>query len=566
MQFSRVSIIFISILFFPNCFASYLSKVLQLCDDGSCVMTKEEESYIQTDKYKKVVSKYLNSGVSPFLWDYVRNNLSSNSTGHHSDQPITEECVSSLVKTLKLMDFPSNQESLKMLTSTGKTPRRFFAASTTSLGDYDACLSIVIKDTTFHNKGVINGKHCLVDLFPARNRPTSRQPNFFYDEVLRMSFTNLSLVQGVCVPDSCSRDDVRQLMKSSLKDILLKPNGFINCDTRQSTSFLSRVLSMSIHQFLSITLILIITMLVGLGSLLHAKHIYQKQNRITSIDTLVESMANSGPSSFSQHFSVLSNTAKLFKVSSQQDNRYFLIDIFKFVIVLTGCWAHALVCVEVPIGFFLLGGHQLIQEVASTPHLQMLFNDSGLVIFAFLAGFVTFMTVFPMMKKMKKFPFGFVIFDRWLRFIPSIMSLVCLEFVWPLLFDGPFMTRVGNFVKDKCSRTWFLNVLFIQNWFPVLDICGGQTFFSAVDLQLFVLGLLVLSVMVKSQASGVALAFLLSSIACLKVVYNGFLYESTMTFYTPKLNLNDMLGYLDYIHMTTPIYIPSYFMGLMNGE
>ena len=146
------------------------------------------------------------------------------------------------------------------------------------------------------------------------------------------------------------------------------------------------------------------------------------------------------------------------------------------------------------------------------------------------------------------------------------MSLVCLEFVWPLLFDGPFMTRVGNFVKDKCSRTWFLNVFFIQNWFPVLDICGGQTFFSAVDMQLFVLGLLVLSVMVKSQASGLALAFLFSCIGCIRVIYNAFIYESTMTLLTPKLIPIKIVEYLDYIHMTTPIYIPSYFMGMVNGE
>jgi hypothetical protein len=295
--------------------------------------------------------------------------------------------------------------------------------------------------------------------------------------------------------------------------------------------------------------------------------VFSNAHKITDVDSFIESSANPGNNFFSKHFSIVSNTAKLFQASSQQDNRYILIDVFKLCLVVTGCWAHAFLCVEIPAGYFLLGGHQLIQDTVATPHLQIMLNDSGLVMFAYLGGFATFMMVYPMMKKLKdKFPFGFVVFDRWMRFTPSIMSLVALEFIWPLLLDGPFFTRIGSFVKDKCERTWYHNLFFIQNWFPVVDICGGQTFFSAVDLQLFILGLIVLSLLVKSQASGMALAFLLSSIACIKVIYNGFVHESTMTLYTPKLIPIKIVEYLDYIHMTTPIYVPSYFLGMMNGE
>ena len=84
--------------------------------------------------------------------------------------------------------------------------------------------------------------------------------------------------------------------------------------------------------------------------------------------------------------------------------------------------------------------------------------------------------------------------------------------------------------------------------------------------QLFVLGLLVLSVMVNSTRNGVALAFLLFSLACVKVIYNRILYESTMSLYTPKLIPIKILEYLDYVHMANPNYIPSYFMGMINGE
>src|SRR6185437_3842286 len=141
--------------------------------------------------------------------------------------------------------------------------------------------------------------------------------------------------------------------------------------------------------------------------------------------------------------------------------------------------------------------------------------------------------LYPMIVKMKKFLYLFAVLDRYLRFLPAIMTIVALEFLWPLLFDGPFFKRVGTFVLEKCSRSWWWNLTFLQNWFNVLDICGGHTFFSAVDMQLFILGLVFMSLMVKSQGKAILFCMIASGLAILRVLYNGYVHESTMTMFTP---------------------------------
>ena len=540
--------------------SSDLSRIIQLCSDGSCILNLEEESYIQSTEYQDSLNKYLSSGVSQFLWDFVRTDLREG----RSSVGLSPPCLHSLIQASKGLESQASSEYRKLVSSTGRTPEKIFTASITSLGDYDTCLSIQESDSSS-----FNGKYCLVDLFPARNPPEKNIPNFFYDEILNRSFQNLSFFQGVCLPDSCDSNDVRVLMQRSLKPILLKPNGFIDCDTKQSTSYFTRAINMSWHQIISLLVITSVITLAGVATTFHSRKLLVTGQPIKSLDSCIESLADPGQDFISQNFSILSNFMKLFKASSQQDSRYILLDVFKMSMLVVVCSSHALMCIEIPAGNLLLAGHQLIRDTVGSPSLQFLMGDSGIVMFAYLGGFTTFIMLYPIMKKMKAenkpFPFAFAIFDRWLRFTPSIMCLVCLEFLWPLLFDGPFFSRVGSFVHDKCQRTWFLNLFYIQNWFPVLDICAGQTFFSAVDMQLFILGLFVISILVKSQKQGIAVAITLSFIAYIKVVYNGFVYESTMTLYTPQLIPIKILEYLDYIHMTTPAYIPSYLMGIMNG-
>ena len=121
------------------------------------------------------------------------------------------------------------------------------------------------------------------------------------------------------------------------------------------------------------------------------------------------------------------------------------------------------------------------------------------------------------------------------RHWPGVASIMALDFTWYLWGSGPFYSRIGQIHVDKCSRTWWKNFLFVSNlWGPSIDIvsliesdksfkyifiqCSGHTFFSSVDIQLFILGFIVIKVLVSYPKIGVAIG------AAMIVLGEGLMY------------------------------------------
>lgn len=79
------------------------------------------------------------------------------------------------------------------------------------------------------------------------------------------------------------------------------------------------------------------------------------------------------------------------------------------------------------------------------------------------------MILYPLARK-RKLPYFKIVFDRWLRYVPSIICLTALEFLFPFFSSGPLWTRITTFFSEKCHENYWLNFFFIQNWIPSLDI------------------------------------------------------------------------------------------------
>src|ERR1700736_2821779 len=118
----------------PISSSSDLSEILQLCLDGSCVMTPEEQEYIKSSSYSDALKKYLNSGVSQFMWDYI---MDSKLT-----QEISLPCRDHLLSVAEGVKKGIHPDFMKIVAASGKLPYKFFAGTITSLGDYDTCLSL----------------------------------------------------------------------------------------------------------------------------------------------------------------------------------------------------------------------------------------------------------------------------------------------------------------------------------------------------------------------------------------------------------------------------------------
>lgn len=61
------------------------------------------------------------------------------------------------------------------------------------------------------------------------------------------------------------------------------------------------------------------------------------------------------------------------------------------------------------------------------------------------------------------------------RFAPALAVLTAFEFLWPLAGNGPIFSRVANFILNKCTKNWWLNLLFINNALDAIDIVSTCT-------------------------------------------------------------------------------------------
>lgn len=320
----------------------------------------------------------------------------------------------------------------------------------TSLGDYDSCLRV---GHSIQSEDGIQGKYCLTDLFPIQF--SNRSSHLLSLEKLTY-FKGFSFVYGVCVPSKCSPHDVRSLLSDLLREeYLMTPKGAITCDTSQSISLWNRIINLTKHQVISLTVVSSILGLVASATLYHVLCVIFAPQVIRSQKWVLCASAY--------------ENSKILFLSSNKESRLQILDAFKLSFIIFGTLAHFMACIEIPIGYFMLDRHRNLHEIFSKMHLQPLMNENGVVIFAYLGGFVTFTGLYPLAKD-GKLPYAFVAFIRWVHFVPSILCLTMIEFIWPIFGSGPFFTRVADFVLKKCTESWWWNLFFIQNWFPVLKI------------------------------------------------------------------------------------------------
>lgn len=63
--------------------------------------------------------------------------------------------------------------------------------------------------------------------------------------------------------------------------------------------------------------------------------------------------------------------------------------------------------------------------------------------------------------------------------------------------------------------------------------CGGHLFSSAMDMQLFILGLIATAIFIRSNKAGLAFSFAMIAIGMIGTAYLSWAHETTATLMTP---------------------------------
>ena len=512
-----------------------IDLIIKQCREDWCYGLDHNDSRYQGEEYFKKLFKLIGSGISQFIYE------NGGSLVVHSN--VSESCKTSFKRVDEAIG-QGEEWAFRMIDSSGKTPPAFLQGTVTELADYDECVDIISTDET------VNGMYCMTDIFPMGYKGKIPRTDGQVSLNSMQHINNSAYYFGLCFPDGCNSEDVRVIMNKVLEPFPLKVYGDHSCNTRKTDSLLYRLKNIRIGSVIAFIFLFSTVSLVAWGTF---NHVLRPDNKELK---------------YLRSFSIIENTFKLFYVDPNGRPETYLnlyaFTYFKMFCVVCGVAAHVMACIELPLGFMLLSHHKELEKLMSTPALMSIFGDAGIVASTSLTGFGTMMMTYSVAKA-GKLPYIPVVIERAVRFMLPILAVMSFDLIWYLPFSGPFASRVGEVLVDKCSKFWWRSVLHISTLFEdPIEICSGHTYSLAVDVQLFAIGIPAVILLAKRPKIGIlySLSWMVFGVTI------GYYYVLTQKL-TPTMmvarnpSIYELEMFLKYIHMATSGYLFSYFSAML---
>ncbi|XP_041368659.1 nose resistant to fluoxetine protein 6-like [Gigantopelta aegis] len=375
-----------------------------------------------------------------------------------------------------------------------------------------------------------SGRHCLAKIPLKKPNPG-------------MQFMFIGIQWGACFPDSCSADDVTQILNNVLDDIgtnitkgLQVWHTECNLDDRRLDTKATVVLViamlfvavMLIGTFLDVVFVQmpmrarlsvetegLTSHLVKDGDIISHINASKGVSENESSPLLGEKKQHAGPSVCVKvflAFSVYTNAKKLLN-TSQPKGTLTAIHGIRFIsmtwVILGHCMVFGLGVVDNILEF----GQELKRFtfqciINGTVSVDTFFTLSGL-----LVAYLTFKEM-KRVKKGLKLNWLMFYFHRFWRLTPPYMLLMMVYVpLMPYISSGPMWPQAG-FELNQCEGTWWTNLLYINNIVKKNQMCMGWSWYLANDMQFYVLSPLILIPFYYSKFLGIMMSmlFLLTSL------------------------------------------------------
>ncbi|WAR11331.1 NRF6-like protein [Mya arenaria] len=152
---------------------------------------------------------------------------------------------------------------------------------------------------------------------------------------------------------------------------------------------------------------------------------------------------------------------------------------------------------------------------------------------------------------MKGFNWFMFYFHRFWRLTPPYMLVIMVGTVLlPYIVYGPFWLE-GEFpFMSECRKTWWVNLLYINNYVHAEDACLGWSWYLANDMQFYIISPLILLPFNVFAGAACGVVFIAASTAAIWVIDVNHEYpvQSALTFAPPPKDS----------HFSRNLYLPSY--------
>ncbi|XP_055604206.1 O-acyltransferase like protein-like, partial [Uranotaenia lowii] len=199
------------------------------------------------------------------------------------------------------------------------------------------------------------------------------------------------------------------------------------------------------------------------------------------------------------------------------------------------------------------------------------FSPFTVSVFLLISGFLT-AVYFVKSTEGKPFSSGYFVLgvvNRFLRLMPIYLLVMLFTVSVADQFNvSPTAYRGVVLSKNACRRKWWINMLFINNYYQKGEYCLIHTWYLAADFQLFVVGLAAMMLIWRYPRMFKPLVALMALLGFVFPALRTYIYKFDGTMYHPTKSYTLRAWYetiyKDY-YLVTDTHCSSYFAGLVAG-
>ncbi|XP_037269308.1 nose resistant to fluoxetine protein 6 isoform X2 [Rhipicephalus microplus] len=391
--------------------------------------------------------------------------------------------------------------AFKLLDSIGRPPSGILDVTMSDYGDYDQCLEVV--SLTRSGDEDFRGQHCNIQVehphIPALTKhaiarlPQILKEDSVYKDVL-LTYTRLqtsiAVRVGICVPSTCSKDDVFKMLNPAVANLKLGVS-VAECETKG-------IITLTEEQLVAICMFGLLGTVLLLGTLLEIVL------NIIERPSFCESFRKKADKSVLATFGVFRNLKQLLTtedVPSAMQCLHGIRVITMFWVVLSQTYLN--------VEFQAVRGLKFLIPAVESLFFQVIVNGLLAVdTFFFLSGLLLAMNVIRSLdkKNVKKQTLGIFLY-RYLRLTPGCMMLLCFFTLVPLLGSGPIWKEKILPEVDACRRNWWAVLLNVNNFVHSERMCLPSLWYISADWQLHCALFLIVFLLMRKPAFGGMAAF-----------------------------------------------------------
>ncbi|XP_012528415.1 nose resistant to fluoxetine protein 6 isoform X2 [Monomorium pharaonis] len=416
--------------------------------------------------------------------------------------------------------------SLRMLDSSGEFQSGFLGGNTYWLGSQSQCFDTMnITPLQLSERLLLNNT---LYRDPQKEFPPFKvnyfAAHFKHNSTLQyhINLPNENVITlGLCLPASCSVNDISLILKRIFRDRVLLINDLYSIDfeliqVKDLKNNYKWFISGAILVICVILVLSIFMVIIGtLYDILISQKYLNKKNKIdTNGKNTIQIMEMEADLSLQESrigkilmcFSVYANTKVIFNTKSHPDT----VPVIHSLKFLSMCWlimAHTATYIIDYIDNKIVGW-----KISSGFGPQILSNATlGVDTYFFLSGFlVAYFYIKDKLDKDRIQPFTYrakinefiiLVTRRFIRLTPAYMAVLAISQLISTWFDKTSLFYIYERPHETCSKYWWRNLIYINNLFGLKEMCMSWSWYLSADMQFFMIAvaLLILSTILDEQ-------------------------------------------------------------------